>query len=155
MTPSFDDDGLIAGDDGPKGRNAELSELFLKLSKLHQSCPLFPEDTWKAYSFHVTAGRLRHLEFEITDDPALLTKIRQIRGFGDSTLRMIQEFLSTGTFQRIDAFEADRDRIAMKRMMAIWGVGRVKVNTRQILELSTGQAYNSLLSCHQFGLLSL
>ncbi len=132
VTPLLDEDDDNDSSVGnkspsPNGRNAKLSELFMKLAKLHQSCPLLAEDAWKAYSFHVTAGRLRQLDFEIRDDPAMLSKIRKIPGFGDSTLRMIQEYLSTGTFQRIEAFEADPDRIAMKRMMSIWGVGRVKV----------------------------
>lgn len=111
----------------PSGaRNVELSELFKKLSKLHQTCPLLPVDQWKSYCFSVTSGRLRNLSFEVTNDPRVLQRLKSIRGFGTGTMDKIDEFLETGDISRIMEFETDPKRIAMKKMMDIWGVGRVK-----------------------------
>jgi DNA polymerase/3'-5' exonuclease PolX len=106
--------------------NRQLSEVFHKLSKLHQACPLNESDDWKAYSFNVTSGRLRHLGFEIANEPEVLAQVKRVQGIGPSQMQIIKEFLETGTLERIKQFETDPRRVAMKRFMNIWGVGRIK-----------------------------
>jgi DNA polymerase/3'-5' exonuclease PolX len=101
--------------------------MFDKMSKLHQSCPLLRDDNWKAYSFNVTAGRLRNIDFDIVDDPIVMKKLRGVKGIGASSVGKIQEYFNTGSMIRIKEFETDPKRVAMKKMMDIWGVGRVKV----------------------------
>jgi hypothetical protein len=108
-------------------RNAEVAEVFRKLSNLHQSCPLLPVDNWKAYSFRVVAGRVLNLNFEVSDDPETLERLRNVTGIGSSSFVKIKEYLRTGSLSRIVEFQTDPRRIAMKNMMDIWGVGRVKV----------------------------
>ena len=115
--------------DSATPRNHELSVLFTKLSKLHQSCPLLAVDNWKAYCFSVISSRLRHLDFEITDNPDTLERVRKVKGIGESSLDKIKEYLQTGTISRIQEFESDPKRVAMKKMMNIWGVGRNKVGS--------------------------
>lgn len=105
--------------------NVKLSELFRKIGKLHQECPLYENDDWKAYMFHLLGGRLRNLGFEVTHDPNAIVKLEQTKGFGASSIQVIKEFLETGTSTRIRSFETDKLRVAMKAMMNIWGVGRV------------------------------
>jgi DNA polymerase/3'-5' exonuclease PolX len=105
-------------------RNRTLSELFRKLAKLHQECPLYANDDWKAYMFNLISGRLRHLDFEV--ELGVLDRVRRIPGFGASTMQIIEEFLQTGTSSRVREFETEPLRVAMKAMMNIWGVGRVR-----------------------------
>jgi DNA polymerase/3'-5' exonuclease PolX len=107
-------------------RNVALSELFHKLSKLHQQCPLYLNDDWKAYMFQLISGRLRQLDFEVKNDPDVLNRLKQIQGFGDSSMQIITEFLETGRSSRIQEFETNKERVAMSVMMNIWGVGRVR-----------------------------
>ena len=101
--------------------------MFDKMSKLHQSCPLLDSDQWKAYQFKVIAGRLRNIDFDIVNNPDAFELLKGVKGIGASSREKIQEYLSTGSMSRIKEFETDPRRIAMKKMMNIWGVGRVKV----------------------------
>ena len=68
------------------------------------------------------------MDFEIVNNPAVLERLSKIKGVGRSTMEKIQEFLTTGSIRRIYEFETDPDRIAMKNMMDIWGVGCVTVS---------------------------
>ena len=68
-----------------------------------------------------------NLDFEIADDSDILEKLRAIKGIGSRSFDKITEYLSTGTLSRIQEFQTDPRRVAMKNMMDIWGVGRVKV----------------------------
>jgi hypothetical protein len=110
-------------------RNKEIAQVFQTLSNLHQSCPLLEMDQWKAYMFRVIAGRLTHLDFEIRNDPQTLNRLREIQGIGSNSVDKIQEYLETGTLGRINEFNSDSKRIAMKNMMNIWGVGRKTVRS--------------------------
>ena len=67
------------------------------------------------------------LNFEISEDPAVLTKLKTIQGIGSRSFEKVKEFLQTGSLTRIREFQTDPQRVAMKEMMGIWGVGRVKV----------------------------
>jgi endonuclease III len=108
-------------------RNKEIAEVFRTLSNLHQSCPLLEMDQWKAYMFRIIAGRLTHLDFEIRNDPQTLNRLRKIPGIGSNSVDKIQEYLETGSLCRIEEFNSDSTRVAMKNMMSIWGVGRKTV----------------------------
>ena len=105
----------------------EISILFEKLAKLHKESPLTKEDAWKAYTFNLISGRVKHLDFDIVDDPTVLDRVSQVRGIGTSSVDKIKEYLRTGTCQRLHEFEKDPLRIAVKTMMNIWGAGPVKV----------------------------
>jgi DNA polymerase/3'-5' exonuclease PolX len=105
--------------------NLELSKVFKELGNLHQECPLLPVDMWKAYCFRVVAGRIQNMNFKITLDT--LDRLGKIKGIGASSLDKVREYLETGKLSRIKEFRTDSRRIAMKQMMDIWGVGRIKV----------------------------
>ena len=104
-------------------RNAALSEQFRVLSKLHQKAPLLELDPWKAYTFNLISGRLRFLDFEIEDEEDV-KRLKTIKGFGEGVLDKVTQFLKFGEITRIKEFEKDPERIAMRNMMGIWGVGR-------------------------------
>lgn len=107
-------------------RNLEIAEVFKTLSGLHQSCPLLEVDPWKAYMFRIVSGRIMNLDFEISRDPETLRRLSGIIGIGTGSMNKIKEYLETGTLTRIREFETDPQRVAMKKLMDIWGVGRVK-----------------------------
>ncbi len=110
---------------GKAWKNKKLASMFEQLSKLHTDMPLEEEDQWKAYTFAVIASRLRHLDFEV--DLSVLKQLESIKGFGKSVLQKIREFFLTGgTCERIRQFSCDETRLAIRNMMNIWGVGRVK-----------------------------
>jgi DNA polymerase/3'-5' exonuclease PolX len=104
-------------------RNQTLSKLFREISKLYQQCPLDEQDDWRAYTYNLLAGRLCLLDFDVTNDTNVLSKLKAIKGFGSSTVKDVQEFLETGVCNRLEMLKQDRDRQAMKAMMNIWGVG--------------------------------
>lgn len=110
-------------------RNKQIAEVFRTLSNLHQSCPLLEMDQWKAYMFRIIAGRLTYIDFEITNDPQTLNRLRKIQGIGSNSVDKIKEYLDTGTLRRIEEFKSDSKRVAMRNMMNIWGVGRKTVRT--------------------------
>jgi DNA polymerase/3'-5' exonuclease PolX len=110
----------------PFPRNVKVSEVFKTLSDLHQSMPLLAVDQWKSYCFRIVAGRLLNLDFEVASDYATLRRLREIKGFGKSVVEKIQECLETGTVSRIKEFQNDPQRVAMKNLTSIWGVGTVK-----------------------------
>jgi DNA polymerase/3'-5' exonuclease PolX len=118
------DDSAASATVHSQDRNRALSDLFRKLAKLHQECPLYANDDWKAYMFHLISGRLRQLDYEV--ELSVLDRVRRIPGFGASTMQIIEEFLQTGACSRVQEFEKDPLRVAMKVMMNIWGVGRVR-----------------------------
>ncbi|KAG7349136.1 DNA polymerase beta palm domain containing protein [Nitzschia inconspicua] len=107
-------------------RNVKCAEVFKQLSNLHQDMPLLDMDQWKSYCFRIAAGRLLHLDFEVDSDPATLLRLRGIKGFGKSVVDKIEEILKTGTVSRIQEFQHHPERLAMKNLTDIWGVGRVK-----------------------------
>jgi hypothetical protein len=106
--------------------NVQCAEIFKQLSDLHQDMPLLDMDQWKSYCFRIVSGRLLHLDFEVDTDPATLRRLRGVKGFGKSVVDKIQEILNTGTVSRLQEFQNDPNRVAMKNFTDIWGVGRVK-----------------------------
>lgn len=110
-----------------RGGNHNLADFFLQVSKLYQECPLQDSDQWRAYSFSLTAGRLRHLDFEVSDDPSVLQRLAQTKGFGSTSMEMIRQFFRSGTSSsRLRELRTDPQRVVMQRFMKIWGVGPVK-----------------------------
>lgn len=87
-------------------------------------CPLLDTDEWRAYTFQLLSGRLRHLDFEVVDDPTVLKRLKNVKGFGSSSMQIVMEYLRTGTSIRLSDFEVNKRRIAMRAFMRIWGVGR-------------------------------
>lgn len=69
-----------------------------------------------------------NLNFEISDDPDTLARLKAVKGIGSGSIDKINEYFSTGSLSRIREFQTDPKRVAMKNMMDIWGVGRVKVS---------------------------
>jgi DNA polymerase/3'-5' exonuclease PolX len=110
----------------PKARNVQLAELFKRLSTAYQVAPLFHKDEMRARSFHKIAGRLRHQHHEIEDEQTLW-KIAGVDLVGSTAIRMIREYLQSGSIARIHSLENDKTRIALKNIMGIWGVGRATV----------------------------
>ncbi|GAX27162.1 DNA polymerase beta [Fistulifera solaris] len=107
-------------------RNKKLSDHFCQLSKLYQTSPIQDTDEWRAYSFNLTAGRLRFLDFDVTDDPEVLQKLAKSKGFGATSMAIVRDFFRTGASSRLKELENDETRVVMRRMMNIWGVGRAK-----------------------------
>ena len=98
-----------------------------ELGKLHQKCPLNDDDTWKAYALNKIAGRIRRLPFQVTLERESQLRLKSIYGLGASTLEKINQYLQYGYIERTREFQRDPERIAMKQMMGIWGVGRKTV----------------------------
>jgi DNA polymerase/3'-5' exonuclease PolX len=106
--------------------NEEISKVFKKLASLYQSCPIEKDDVWRAYQFRINAGRVMQLGFELSDDT--LDKLKKdVAGFGDSCLEIISQYFGTGGVERIKTLETEKSRVAMHKMMDIWGVGSKKV----------------------------
>ena len=108
-------------------RNIKLSKLFSELAKEHKSSPLDDIDEWRYYMFTLISGRVKKLHFEIVYNEEVFKNLKKIKGFGNSIISKIKEFLLTGKCERLQELRKDPLRIAMKNMMSIWGVGRVKV----------------------------
>ncbi len=106
-------------------RNVKVAEAFKTLADLHQSMYLISTDTWKSYCFRIVAGRLLELDFEVSDDLETQRKLMSIKGFGKGVCAKIQECIETGTISRIQEFYSDPQRMAMKNLTDIWGVGPV------------------------------
>ena len=106
-------------------RNVKVAEAFKTLADLHQSMHLMPTDQWKSYCFRIVAGRLLELDFEVSDSLETQRKLQSIKGFGKSVCQKIQECIETGTISRIQEFRTDPQRMAMKNLTDIWGVGPV------------------------------
>lgn len=107
-------------------RNEKLSEVFRQLSKRYRECPLDEIDSWRSYTFNLIAGRLRYLDFDVINDLDVLKQLEGIPHFGSSSMEIVKEYLEKGTVSRLQKFEIDKNRLAMRAMMNIWGVGRVK-----------------------------
>ena len=106
--------------------NKQLAQVFRKLAKLLQEAPIQETDDWRAYMFSLIAGRLERIGFDIDfRDATKLQRFRETKGVGDSTVNIAREFLETGSVSRIDELINDPDRVAMRTMMKIWGVGKV------------------------------
>ena len=117
---------IIRTRESPFPRNVQVSRAFKTLGKLHQSMPLLPDDQWKSYCFRIVAGRLLELDFEVDNDVETQQRLKAFKGFGKSVCEKIQECIDYGTTTRINEFESDEQRQAMKKMKDIWGVGPVK-----------------------------
>jgi hypothetical protein len=124
----------------PFPRNVKCAEVFKQLSNLHQDMPLLDMDQWKSYCFRIVSGRLLHLDFEVDTDPTTLSRLRGIKGFGKSVVEKIEEILYTGTVSRLQEFQHDPNRVAMKNLTAIWGVGRVKA--KELMALGYNDIYD-------------
>lgn len=120
-----------------KRNNQWIAEVFVTLSKAYEKAPLFPEEQWKALQFHRLAGRLQCLDFEVSGTRDDFAKLKRIPGIGGSTLSMIQEILATGTLSRLQEFKTNPDRVAIRNLSGIHGIGKVTVSTDVPGELST------------------
>jgi DNA polymerase/3'-5' exonuclease PolX len=106
----------------PFSKNQELSDLFREIAKLYQSAPLEHGDEFKALSFSTTSSRLKRLNFEVTDSDL----VKNISGFGPSTLQIIQEYLDTHRSGRLIELQTDPKRVRIRKFMNVWGVGIVR-----------------------------
>ena len=119
-------DDLVAevpANGGKVVRNVEIAELFRKLAKIYQKAIIETQDEFRAYTFNLVAGRLNQLDFEISSDPAAMSKLGGIPGFGGSSLGMIKEWIKTRGIERIHFLETEERRIATRNLIKIWGVG--------------------------------
>jgi len=109
--------------DAPKRKNGALSAMFDELADLQKQSPLEKLDEWRAYTYTLVAGRLRHLDFEVTPNADTLGSIRGIRGFGSGVMEKIKQFFATGTCEKLKELKSDPARIAVRELTNIWGVG--------------------------------
>ena len=86
------------------------------------------DDEMKSYMLNLQSGRLRYLDFEVSLDN--LDRVKNIKGMGSSCIKKIREYLETGgrRCSRIEEFEKDELRMAMKAIKIIWGVGQATVS---------------------------
>jgi DNA polymerase/3'-5' exonuclease PolX len=129
----------------PFRKNVQVAEQFKLLSDLHQEMPLLDTDHWKSYCFRIAAGRLLHLDFEVSSDPITLKRLRSIGGFGSSIVDKIEECVNTGTISRIHEFRNDERRVAMKNLTEIWGVGAKKARHLMALGYTNVEAIRQAL----------
>lgn len=108
--------------------------MFHKLAKLHQECALKHNDEYRALTNNCISGRVRYLDFEIT--PYNLDRVKKIKGIGESSVGKMSEFFERGdgSCNRIEAFEADEERMAVRVMQNIYGVGISKVSKARLLD---------------------
>jgi len=104
-------------------RNLIISEFFLKLSKIYEQTPYLPDDDMKARQYHLIAGRLQKIDFDIVSDTTN-QELKAIPFVGVSTAQMIREIIQTNRLRRLENLRKDPIRMAMRDLMAIWGVGR-------------------------------
>lgn len=97
--------------------------MFHKLAKLHQECALKKGDEYRALTNNLISGRVKYLDFEIT--PNNLDRVEKIKGIGESSVGKMKEFFERGdgSCNRIEAFKEDKERMAVRAMQNIWGVG--------------------------------
>lgn len=104
--------------------------MFHKLAKLSQECAMQKSDPFRALTNNLISGRLLQLDFEVTLDN--LDKVKQIKGIGDSSVKKMKQCLERGDGKcvKIEEYENDKDRMGMRAMKNIWGVGQAKVGLR-------------------------
>ncbi|KAI2495370.1 DNA-directed DNA polymerase [Fragilaria crotonensis] len=113
----------VPANGGKVVRNVEIADLFRKLAKIYQKAIIETHDEFRAYTFNLVAGRLNELDFEILSDPAAMSKLGGIPGFGGSSLGMIKEWIKTRTIERIHFLETEERRVATRNLIKIWGIG--------------------------------
>jgi DNA polymerase/3'-5' exonuclease PolX len=132
----------------PFPKNVKCADIFKHLSNLHKEMQLTDMDHWKSYCFRIVAGRLLHLDFEVGTDHDTMQRLKKIPGFGKGTLEKIEEILKTGTLERLRSFQDDPERMAMKSLTDVWGVGPSKAKVlmsmdyRDILDVRAGLRSN-------------
>jgi DNA polymerase/3'-5' exonuclease PolX len=106
-----------------RARNDAIGLMFHKLAKLHQECSLMKNDEFRALTDNLISGRVKHLDFEITAHN--LDRVKNIKGIGKSSVDKMKEFFQRGdgSCNRIEEFEKDKERMAVRAMQNIWGVG--------------------------------
>ena len=123
-------------------QNRRLSEHFAELSKLYRNCAFDAKDEWKSYTFSVLSGRLLRLDFEISTETESIDRLRKTKGFGKTSMCIIEQFLQEGTSQRLIEFDKDPKRRAMKVMIGkiTLAVSKVDVSHLRVLRhLGGGQ----------------
>jgi len=85
-------------------------------------------DVFKALTNNLISGRLMHMDFEVTLDS--LDKVLKTPGIGQSSVNKMAQFLKRGDGKcdKIEAFEQDEHRMAMRTFKRIWGVGKAMVS---------------------------
>ena len=108
---------------GVPKRNGALAAMFDEMADLQKQSPLEKMDDWRAYTYTLVAGRLRHLDFEVTSNADVLGSVRGIRGFGSGVMAKIKQFLATGSCDKLKTLRNDPARVAVRELTNIWGVG--------------------------------
>ena len=129
------------------------------LSKLMRESAISNIDEWRSYSYMKASGRLKYLDFDVTNHPDVWKRLKHINGFGKSIIDKLKEYLLTGKCERMTQLQQDpgkytyftmtfdrnqfvtnfflflnllylpTERIAVRKMTHIWGIGRKKVST--------------------------
>lgn len=108
---------------GVPKHNRALAAMFDEMADLQKQSPLEKMDDWRAYTYTLVAGRLRHLDFEVTSNADVLGSVRGIRGFGSGVMTKIKQFLATGSCDKLKTLRNDPARVAVRELTNIWGVG--------------------------------
>ena len=108
-------------------RNGGLADMFDELSKLHKSCQLTETDVWRTYHYALISGRLRNLDFDITNHREVLKRLSGIKGFGESVMSKVKEYLKTGRCEKLAELKRDPVRMGVRNLTKIHGVGPKKV----------------------------
>lgn len=103
--------------------------MFHTLAKMSQDCAMDKQDGYRALTNNLISGRLLQLDFEVALHN--LNKVsNEISGIGESSVRKMEQFLTRrdGKCDKIAAYEKDPQRMAMRVMKNIWGVGQAMVS---------------------------
>lgn len=104
-------------------KNIKISEMLKDISEVYHECPIDPMDEWRSYSYRLVSGRVKYLDFHVTNDSESLHRLSLIRGFGKKVMKQITEYLQTGKCPLLCEFKRDPTRVSFGNMLNIWGVG--------------------------------
>lgn len=145
-----------------------------QLAIITRESALSDMDEWRSYSYMKASGRLKRLDFEIINHPDVWKKVESVNGIGKSIGSKLKEYLLTGKCQKLlhmtndpgkliviilyslilllltSQFMLSSERVAVRNMTQIWGIGSkkaielVKLGYKNISEVRHGLASGSL-----------
>ncbi len=77
------------------------------LSKLMRESAISDVDEWRSYSYMKASGRLKNLDFDVTNHPDVWKRLKHINGFGKSIIDKLKEYLLTGKCERMTQLQQD------------------------------------------------
>ncbi|XP_059469441.1 DNA polymerase beta-like [Neocloeon triangulifer] len=104
-----------------KNHNKELCDMLKELAEYELAVN---KNTFKSHAYKQAASTLAHLDRKISSG----SEAKELKGIGDKISKKIDEYLSSGTMQKLETIRKDTPSEAIIHLSRVHGIGSAKAH---------------------------